>query len=139
MVYKPSRRRTWHSPGGEYYNQIDYIIVKRRFQSSVYITTINSISRANIGSDQELAKMTFRLRLQRMNKQGNIGIKFRSEKLKDPNIEENVRATTGGRFAPLLVLDNQDTEVDTLVNSFNTAVTERATDIFGKHRPTKKP
>ena len=58
---------------------------------------------------------------------------------KDPNIAENFRATIGGKFAPLLVLHNQDTEVDTLINSFNTAVTETASDILGKHRPTKKP
>ncbi|GFO20367.1 endonuclease-reverse transcriptase [Plakobranchus ocellatus] len=29
--HKPSRRWTWHSPGGEYHNQIDYIMIKRRF------------------------------------------------------------------------------------------------------------
>ena len=28
--HKPSRRWTWHSPGGDYHNQIDYITVKRR-------------------------------------------------------------------------------------------------------------
>ena len=42
-------------------------------------------------------------------------------------------------FAPLLALDNQDTEIDTLINSFNTAVTETANNIYSKHRPTKKP
>ncbi|GFN85432.1 endonuclease-reverse transcriptase [Plakobranchus ocellatus] len=26
--HKPSRRWTWHSPGGEYHNQIDYILIK---------------------------------------------------------------------------------------------------------------
>ena len=29
--HKPSRRWTWHSPGGDYHNQIDYIMVKQRF------------------------------------------------------------------------------------------------------------
>ena len=60
-------------------------------------------------------------------------------KLKDPNITENFRAVIGGKFAPLSVLDNQDTKVDTLINSFNTAMTETVSDVFGKHRPTKKP
>ena len=29
--HKPSRRWTWHSPGRDCHNQIDYIMVKRRF------------------------------------------------------------------------------------------------------------
>ena len=83
--------------------------------------------------------MNFKLRLQRMKNQGNIRIKFNLEKLKDPKIAENFRATMGGKLAPLLDLDNQDTEVDTLINSFNTAVTETANDIFDNHLPANKP
>ena len=83
--------------------------------------------------------MTFRLRLQRMKNQGNVRIRFNLEKLKDPNIAEFFRATIGGKFAPLLVHENQDTEIDTLINSFNTAVTETTNNILGKHRPSKKP
>ena len=40
--HKPFRRWTWLSPGGEYHNQIDYIMVKRRFQSSVNIAKTRS-------------------------------------------------------------------------------------------------
>ena len=40
--------------------------------------------------------------------------------VQDPNIAEFFRATTGGMFAPLLVLGSQDTERDALDNSFNT-------------------
>ena len=43
----------------------------------------------------------------------------------------------GGKFAPLLTLENQNTEIDALINSFNTAVTETANNMLGKHRPTK--
>ena len=44
-----------------------------------------------------------------------------------------------GKFAPLLALENQDTEIDALINSCNTAVTETANNILGEHRPAKKP
>ena len=71
--------------------------------------------------------------------QGNIRIRFNLEKLKDPNAAEIFRATIGGKFAPLLALENQDTEIDALINSFNTAVIETANNIIGKHRPAKKP
>ena len=56
--HKPSRRWTWHSPGGDYHNQIDYIMVKRRFQSSVNIAKTRSFPGADIGSDHELVMMT---------------------------------------------------------------------------------
>ena len=33
--HKPSRRWTWHSPDGTHHNQIDYILVKKRFRSGI--------------------------------------------------------------------------------------------------------
>ena len=137
--HKPSRRWTWHSPGGDYHNQIDYIMVKRRFQSSVNIANTGSFPGADIGSDHELVMMTFKLRLQSVKNQGSIRIRFSLEKLKGPNIAETFQATIGGNFAPLLALENQDIDIDALINSFNTAVTETANNILGKHRPAKKP
>ena len=71
--------------------------------------------------------------------QDSIRIRFSLEKLKDPNIAEIFRATIGGKFAPLLALEIQDTKIDALINSFNTAVTETANNILGKHQPAKKP
>ena len=85
---KPSRRWTWHRLGGDYHNQIDYLMVKQHFHSSINIAKTSSFPGANIGSDHELVMMTFRLRLQRMKNQGNIRIRFSLEKLKDPNIAE---------------------------------------------------
>ena len=41
-MYKPCRLWTWHSPGGDFHNQIDYIMVKQRFQSSVNIAKTRS-------------------------------------------------------------------------------------------------
>ena len=115
------------------------------------IAKARSFPGADIGSDQELVMMTFRPRLQIMENQSNIRIRFSLEKLEDPNIakkkkkkKKNIyiyiyRATIGGKFAPLLVFEDQDTEIDVLINSFNTAVTETANNILGKHRPAKKP
>ena len=83
--------------------------------------------------------MTFRLRLQRVKIQGSVRITFSLEKLKDPNIAYIFRATIGGKFAPLLALENLDTEIDALINSFNTAMTETTNNILVKHRAAKKP
>ena len=45
----------------------------------------------------------------------------------------------GGKFAALTILDADGTDMDTLINTFNTAVTNTASEILGKHRPVKKP
>ena len=44
----------------------------------------------------------------------------------------------GGKFAPLTIMDNEDTDLDSIITTFNTAVIETASKIFGKHRQKKK-
>ena len=66
-------------------------------------------------------------------------LKFYLEKLKDPNVLETFQALIGGRFAPLTIMSNEDTDIDSMITTFNTAVTETASEILGKHRQKKKP
>ena len=44
----------------------------------------------------------------------------------------------GGNFAPLTIMSNEDTDIDSMFTTFNTAVTETASEILGKHRQKKK-
>ena len=44
----------------------------------------------------------------------------------------------GGRFAPLTIMSNDDTDIDSMITIFNTAVTETASEILGKHLQKKK-
>ena len=64
--HKASRRWTWHSPNGQQHNQIDYILVRKRFQSRVNISRTWSFA----GADHDLFIMTFGLRLDK-NQQAN--------------------------------------------------------------------
>ena len=45
----------------------------------------------------------------------------------------------GGKFAQLTIISNKDTGIDSMIITFNTAVTETASEILGKHRQKKKP
>ena len=45
----------------------------------------------------------------------------------------------GGRFAPLTTMSNDDTDIDSMITTFNTTVTETASEILGKHRQKQKP
>ncbi|GFO32910.1 endonuclease-reverse transcriptase [Plakobranchus ocellatus] len=83
--------------------------------------------------------MTFALRLKKNKKQGNIRIKFDVDKLKDPNILTTFQANIGGRFAPLLALDNeQDLTPDDLAEIFNETLSEEASKLLSKPRVKKK-
>ena len=43
----------------------------------------------------------------------------------------------GGRFVPLTIMSNEDTDTDSMITTFNTAVTETTSEILGKHRQKK--
>ena len=55
--HKASRRWTWHSPNGQHHNQIDYILVRKRFRSGVNIARTRSFPGADIGNDHDLPTM----------------------------------------------------------------------------------
>ena len=43
-------------------------------------------------------------------------------------------AMKGWKFAPLTIMNNEDTDMDSMITTFNTAVTETASESLGKHR-----
>ena len=94
---------------------------------------------SGIGSDQDLLMITFHLRLERISKPKHTRLKFGVKKLKDPNVLETFQAMTSGKFAPLTIMNNEGTDMDSMITTFNTAVTETATEILGKHCQKKKP
>ena len=56
--HKTSRRWTCHSPNGQHRNQIDYILVRKRFRSGVNSARTRSIPGTDIGSDHDLLMIT---------------------------------------------------------------------------------
>ena len=83
--------------------------------------------------------MTFRLRLTKISKPKHTRLNSDLEKLKDPNVLETFQAMIGGRFEPLTIISNDNTDIDAMITTFNTAVTKTASEIFGKHRQKTKP
>ena len=52
---------------------------------------------------------------------------------------ETFQAMIGGKFAPLTIMSNEDTDIDSMITPLNAAVTKTASDILGKHRQKKNP
>ena len=66
--------------------------------------------------------MTFHFRLKRISKPKNTKLKFDLEKLKDPSVLETFQAMIGRKFAPLTIMSKEDTDIDSMITTFNTAV-----------------
>ena len=78
--------------------------------------------------------MTFRLRLKRINKPKYTRLEFDLEKLKDPNVLQTFQEMIGGKLAPLTIMNNEHTDLDLMITTFNTAVTSG----WKKTRQTKE-
>ena len=66
--HKPSRRWTWHSPDGTYHNQVDYILMKKRFRSGIKTARTRTFPDADVGSDHDMVMMSFQTRLKNSRK-----------------------------------------------------------------------
>ena len=83
--------------------------------------------------------MTFRVCLKKARQPNQPRLKCHLEKLKDPDMAFTFQATVGGKLALLIRLSDEDIDINTMVTTFNTAVTDAASEILGKRRRRKKP
>ncbi len=135
--HKRTRTVTWHSPGGITHNQIDFILVQKRYQSSINGAKTRVFPGADIGSDHELLMMTMKLKLKAHKKEQFVRIKYDVDKLKDPQVLSDFQATIGGKFGPLLLME--DINSNNLTTKFEEVVTNAAVKHLGKKRKIKKP
>ena len=79
--------------------------------------------------------MTFRLHLKKIGKPKHTRLKFDLKKLKDPNLLESFQAMIGGRFAPVTIMSNEDTDTDSMITTFNNLV---LVNTFGHHKASRR-
>ena len=137
--HKPSRRWTWHSPDGINHNQIDYILVKKRFHSGIKTARTRTFQGADVGSDHDMMMMTFQTRLKNSRKPTQPVIRFDLEKLNDQTVTSTFQATIGGRFAPLAMLVDEDADRDSMVTHFNKQLLTQQLGLLGKQRRKRRP
>ena len=82
--------------------------------------------------------MTIHLRLKRISKPKHTRLRFDLKKLKDPHVLEAFKAMIGREFASLTIVNNEDTDMGSMITTFNTEVTETASEILGKHLQKRK-
>ena len=76
--------------------------------------------------------MTFRVRLKKARQPNQPRLRSDLEKLSDPDVAYTFQATIGGKFAPLIGLGDEDIDINTMITTYNTAVTDAASETLGK-------
>ena len=131
---------TWKSPGDRYRNQIDYIMIRKRWKSS--ITNCKTFPGADCDTDHILLVAKICVKLSR-NKIKPRSKKADVKKLENPEIRAQFTATTEQCFKEYLCkADNDEAEEtsESLCSEYKTILSKTADQVLGKcKRQPKKP
>ena len=130
--HKESRRITWHARDSIMKKQIDYILVPKCFKTSVNGAPTRTMKKPDIGSDHDLVMASIKLKLTTKNRRRNNRTILDIDKLKDDNIRGRYQSELVSKFAPLLLLDDQDQQPQEMCDKFTSSITETAKNILGK-------
>ena len=83
--------------------------------------------------------MTFQVHLKKVRKPNQPRLRFDLEKLRDPDVACSFQATICGKFTSLIGLRDEDMDINTMITTYNTAVTDAASEILGNKCRRKMP
>ena len=130
-------------PEGEYSTtQTGSIATRHLGEEAIPVRSFNrtrSFPGAGIGSDHDLVMMSFRVRLKKTIGPTQSRLRFDLEKLINPDVSGTFQATLGGKFALLINLRDGDIHIDSMITTYNTAVTDTTNEILGKERRRISP
>ena len=129
--YKKSRCTTWHSPNGEVYNQIDYILTPQRFKSSIIRTSTRTYPGADINSDHDLVLYNMKLKLKVNRKPKTTRIRFDVNKLTNGKTADNYKDELEKQ---LKELDIHKYDLTTSYKKIEDILIDSATRTIGKYR-----
>ena len=136
MTYKRKAKHqwTWESPDGVTKNQIDYVLVNKKWRTS--ITSCRAFPGADIGSDHQLLLAGVRIKLKRQRMQKKVK-RFNISKQKDNLIKDQFEVTVGGRFNVLL---EQQQSIEEMWKNTKEILCEAAEEVLGfKESEARKP
>ncbi len=121
----PRRLYTWQSPVGRVRNQIDFILIRKRWKSA--IMKANTLPGADVGSDHQLLIADLRIKLRRTDKTRKV------KRFDVQNINRQYWIDTSNRFEELM-LHEEETTPEELWTNIKTTIQDAAE----KHVPLKR-
>jgi len=130
------RRYTWQTPGGGYRNQIDYILVKKRWMTC--ITNARAYPGPDCGSDHNMVSANIKLKIKKDTKK-NRKVALNVDALRDGEMRLKYNAEVNNRFAVLRLLEEERTPEELFVAIKETLKTVAEENIGRKPKKTNKP
>jgi len=127
----PRRLWTWKSPGDNARNQIDYILMKRRWRSSLF--SARTRPGADCGSDHQLLVAHMRLKL-KANKREVPPVRYDVD-----NVPEQYTVCVENKFHTLLREADEEQSPNELWEGMKEAVLSAAEETIPKKRRKKQP
>jgi len=139
--HKTIHKLTWTSPDGQTRNQIDHVLVNKKFRTSVKDTRV--FRSADVGSDHHLIKTHIKVKLKRAPRREERRTRYDVEKLKDAKVKKEFCLKLSNRFAILEVEPTEEVEGSSVLEQMNCnlekAYNEAAKEILGNKRSKIKP
>ena len=139
--HKTIHKVTWFSPGGNTMNQIDHVLINRRFRNTVKDTRV--YRSADIRSDHHLVCTVVKLRLSKQTtEKKRCRVKYDTARLRNEEVLRRFNIALQNRYQ---VLENEETaveeneEVEQDFQVMRKAYTEVAESVLGRSRKKRKP
>ena len=111
FLHKKIHKQTWISPDRRTCNQIDHVLINRKFRTSVLDT--RAIRSADIASDHHLVCTKLRLKLKAApNRRGIRRMRYDTQKLENDGCRRRFRLELRNRFEILQREEPEDDETD---------------------------
>ena len=128
--HKDIHKWTWKSPDGQTNNQIDHILINRRWRGSMQ--DVRAMRGADVNSDHTLVIAKLKLKLRKAKKGEQRNPRLDVAKLKDPLVKRSFQIELRNRFN--LLNDQQELDID----RFNQEVLGAGKKVLGTARRKKE-
>ena len=116
LFQHPKKHRlTWRNPSGKDSAMLDYVLINKRFRST--LNDVRAMRGPDCGSDHYLVRAKIQLRLQKAKKKTPAAVKRNWTCLRDPAVRHKFQLALSNKFAILNTLDDVNDEEKQITKS----------------------